>query len=117
MRRAGSSTRWERRSQNTTRAVFCENLIVLQIENKLLCYPMTYEKIVIPKYRVASVQFNKGGVLKTLLAVSWIIFWIGLVIVVLGAGASAASNTLSGSDQLAVAAPDLSLAASPRASS
>ena len=60
---------------------------------------MTYEKIVIPKYKVASVNFNKGGVLKTLLLISWIVFWIGLVLTASGVAAGQASNAIAGSDQ------------------
>ena len=73
-------------SKTTTRAVFCENLIVLQVEKKLLCYPMTYEKLIIPKYRVANVEFNKGGVMKKLLAACSFIMVIGFILLFVGVG-------------------------------
>lgn len=82
-------------SKTVTRAVFCENLIVLQIEKKLLCYPMTYEKLVIPKYKVAQVEFSKGGLLKKLLAFSWFALWIGVVLVAIGATTGQASSAIS----------------------
>ena len=49
----------------TVCATFCENLLVLQEERKILCYPLTFEKRVIPKYLVAACQFRKGGAPRT----------------------------------------------------
>ena len=28
----------------------------------MLCYPLTYDKVAIPKYRISNVEFRKGGV-------------------------------------------------------
>ena len=52
--------------KNTVRACFCENLLVIQNESKILCYPEAYEKFVIPKYKIASANFRKGGSTATL---------------------------------------------------
>ena len=35
--------------------------LVVQTEQKVLCYPLTFDKIAIPKYRVSAVEFRKGG--------------------------------------------------------
>jgi len=52
--------------KNTTRAVFHENVLVMQTKSKILCYPETYNMTVIPKYRIASCEFRKGGSYGTL---------------------------------------------------
>jgi hypothetical protein len=83
-------------SKTTTRAVFCENLIVLQVEKKLLCYPMTYEKLIIPKYRVANVEFNKGGIMKKLLAVCSIMMMVGLICLFVGMSMDTIGSAVSG---------------------
>ena len=57
--------------RNTTKAIFCENLVVVQIEQKILCYPVTYRREVIPKYKIASCAFRKGGATSS-------VFWLAL---------------------------------------
>ena len=52
--------------KNVVRACFCEQLLVVQNEQKILCYPMSFEKFVVPKYKIASVNFRKGGAYSTL---------------------------------------------------
>merc|ERR1712124_184350 len=52
--------------KNVVRACFCEQLLVVQNEQKILCYPMSFEKFVVPKYKIASVNFRKGGAYATL---------------------------------------------------
>jgi len=53
--------------KNNIRACFCENLLVVQNETKILCYPWAYEKFVVPKYKLASCNFRKGGSKATLI--------------------------------------------------
>ena len=52
--------------KNVVRACFCEQLLVVQNEQKILCYPRGFEKFVVPKYKIASVNFRKGGAYSTL---------------------------------------------------
>ena len=52
--------------KNVVRACFCEQLLVVQNEYKILCYPRSFEKFVVPKYKIASVNFRKGGAYSTL---------------------------------------------------
>ena len=52
--------------KNVVRACFCEQLLVVQNEQKILCYPQSFEKFVVPKYKLASVNFRKGGAYSTL---------------------------------------------------
>ena len=52
--------------KNVVRACFCEQLLVVQNEYKILCYPRSFEKFVVPKYKIASVNFRKGGAYATL---------------------------------------------------
>merc|ERR1712072_163950 len=40
--------------------------LVVQNEQKILCYPRGFEKFVVPKYKIASVNFRKGGAYSTL---------------------------------------------------
>ena len=53
--------------KSVVRACFCEHLLVVQNERKILCYPLSFEKFVIPKYKLASVNFRKGGSYATLI--------------------------------------------------
>ena len=50
----------------TARHVFCENLLVFGKEHRVLCYPTTYEKMIIPKYRIAKCEFRRGGAIASL---------------------------------------------------
>jgi uncharacterized membrane protein YeaQ/YmgE (transglycosylase-associated protein family) len=52
--------------KNVVKACFCEQLLVVQNEQKILCYPRGFEKFVVPKYKIASVNFRKGGAYSTL---------------------------------------------------
>merc|ERR1711959_91518 len=52
--------------KNVVKACFCEQLLVVQNEYKILCYPRSFEKFVVPKYKIASVNFRKGGAYSTL---------------------------------------------------
>jgi len=52
--------------KNVVRACFCEQLLVVQNEQKILCYPQSFEKFVVPKYKLVSVNFRKGGAYSTL---------------------------------------------------
>ena len=52
--------------RNTTRATFCENVLILCTEQKIMCYPMTYEKVVMPKYMIISCDFRRGGAPRTI---------------------------------------------------
>ena len=52
--------------KNVVKACFCEQLLVVQNEQKILCYPRSFEKFVVPKYKIASVNFRKGGAYSTL---------------------------------------------------
>ena len=61
--------------KNVVKACFCEQLLVVQNEQKILCYPRGFEKFVVPKYKIASVNFRKGGAYSTL--------FLGQILVVL----------------------------------
>ena len=70
--------------KNVVRACFCEQLLVVQNEQKILCYPMSFEKFVVPKYKIASVNFRKGGAYSTLF-LGQILDVLGFVFEFLGA--------------------------------
>jgi len=70
--------------KNVVRACFCEQLLVVQNEQKILCYPMSFEKFVVPKYKIASVNFRKGGAYSTLF-LGQILNVLGLFFLFLGA--------------------------------
>jgi len=50
--------------KSVVRACF---LLVVQNERKILCYPLSFEKFVVPKYKLASVNFRKGGSTATMI--------------------------------------------------
>ena len=68
----------------STKAIFCEHLLIVQTEKKLLCYPQSYEKIVIPKYKISSVEFRKGGAGKALQATLSCLAQAGLILIIIG---------------------------------
>ena len=45
---------------NKFRVTFYENLLVFQEEQKILCYPATFKKEVVPKYKLSACEFHKG---------------------------------------------------------
>jgi len=70
--------------KNVVKACFCEQLLVVQNEQKILCYPRSFEKFVVPKYKIASVNFRKGGAYSTLF-LGQILDVLGFVFEFLGA--------------------------------
>ena len=71
--------------KNVVKACFCEQLLVVQNEQKILCYPRSFEKFVVPKYKIASVNFRKGGAYSTLFlgqilsVFGFFFFFLGLI--------------------------------------
>ena len=70
---------------------FCEHLLVVQNERKILCYPLSFEKFVIPKYKLASVNFRKGGSYATLIIGQGLLY-VAIVLLVLGLRAGDTSS-------------------------
>ena len=73
--------------KNIVRACFCEHLLVVQNERKILCYPLSFEKFVVPKYKIASVNFRKGGAYSTV-RLGKLLFVFGLLLEIIGGVAS-----------------------------
>lgn len=78
--------------KNTVRAVFCENVLIVCNEQKLMCYPMTYTKVVIPKYKITGCDFRQGGAPKTIYA--------GIILMLVGFACIVPAVTLNGSTQV-----------------
>ena len=78
--------------ENTARTVFCENLLVMGSEKRILCYPTTYEKLIVPKYRLAKCKFHKGGA-RSMMKLAWGIFSFGVCLLCTGVSVQSAGNT------------------------
>ena len=87
--------------KNVVRACFCEQLLVVQNERKILCYPLSYEKFVVPKYKLASVNFRKGGAFSTFRLGKFLTF-VGVVLLIIGIASNSSALIGIGSSALII---------------